>query len=169
MPKSTQDLSLHHRPVHSNFLLTDQRTAAEYSLSNEQIEFFHEHGYLKGIRILSDEQVEVLRDELAGPLDARSEVRDLFYEYNSERVGRSESCVVPCPGRMADRARFSRSRVASCIHNPRGATSGRSGAVLARPTLLQVGSSRRSRGMAPGLFLLDTHSASRSPHLLDWP
>src|SRR4051794_6970928 len=83
VPKSTQDLSVQHHPVHSHFLSTDQRDAAENSLGDDQIEFFHEHGYLKGIRILSDEQIEVLRNELAGLLDARAEERDLFYEYNS--------------------------------------------------------------------------------------
>lgn len=83
----TQDLSAHHHPVHPLFLPKDQRAAAEYELSNEQIEFFHEYGYLKGIRILSDEQVEVLRHELAGLLDAGGEERDLFYEYNSNESG----------------------------------------------------------------------------------
>jgi len=67
----TQDLSVHHHPVHPLFLAKDQHAAAEYELSKEQVEFFHEYGYLKGIRILSDEQVEVLRSELAGLLDAR--------------------------------------------------------------------------------------------------
>src|ERR1700757_1657155 len=82
-----QDLSLHHHPVHSRFLPTGQRDTAEYALPKEQIEFFHEHGYLKGVRILSDEQVEVLRGELAGLLDAPAEERELFYEYNSNESG----------------------------------------------------------------------------------
>src|ERR1700746_2288281 len=87
-----QDLSVHHHPVHSRFLPTDQRAAAEYALSNEQIEFFHARGYLKGIRILSDEQVEVLRDELTRLLDPSDlalsdEERELFYEYNSNESG----------------------------------------------------------------------------------
>src|SRR6202049_3296572 len=82
-----QDLSLHHHPVSSPFLTTDQCEAAGRTLSEEQIEFFHEHGYLKGVRILSDEQVEVLRNELARLLDAQVEERDLFYEYNSNESG----------------------------------------------------------------------------------
>ena len=81
------DLSVHHHPVHPLFLPKDQHGAAEYALSKEQIEFFHEYGYLKGIRILSDEQVEVLRHELAGLLEARAEERDLFYEYKSNESG----------------------------------------------------------------------------------
>src|SRR5438270_7905172 len=83
LPKSTRDLSVHHRPIHSHFLLTDQRSTEECALCNEQVEFFHEHGYLKGIRILSEGQIDVLRSELAALLDARGAERDLFYEYNS--------------------------------------------------------------------------------------
>src|ERR1700735_5890663 len=82
-----EDLSLHHQPVHSLCLPTDRCAAAEYALCKEQIEFFNEYGYLKGVRISSDEQVEVLRLELAGLLDARVEERDLFYEYNSNESG----------------------------------------------------------------------------------
>src|SRR5438445_1198191 len=82
-----QDLSVHHHPVHSRFLPTDPCAAAEYALCNEQIAFFHEHGYLRGVRILSDEQVEVLRGELARLFDASVEERDLFYEYNSNESG----------------------------------------------------------------------------------
>src|SRR6266576_3277320 len=57
-----EDLSKYHRPIGR---LLDCRSRAEdwdgYRLSEEQLEFFQENGYLKGIRILSDEQVEVLR------------------------------------------------------------------------------------------------------------
>lgn len=60
----------------------NHRDAAEYALQQKQVDFFHEHGYLSGIRVLSDEQVEALRQELAGLLDARLEDRELFYEYN---------------------------------------------------------------------------------------
>jgi|HubBroStandDraft_3_1064219.scaffolds.fasta_scaffold51097_1 ectoine hydroxylase-related dioxygenase (phytanoyl-CoA dioxygenase family) len=83
----TQDLSVLHHPVHSLFLPTAQHAAAEYALGKEQIEFFHQYGYLTGVRILSDEQVEVLRNELARLLDPTVEERELFYEYNSNESG----------------------------------------------------------------------------------
>jgi len=83
----TQDLSLHHRPVNSIFLAKAHCASGGYALREEQIEFFHEYGYLKGVRILSDEQVEVLRRELARLLDAQVEGRGLFYEYNSNESG----------------------------------------------------------------------------------
>jgi hypothetical protein len=76
----TQDLSVHHHPVNSLFLATAHCASGGYALCEEQIEFFHEYGYLKGIRILSDEQVEVLRRELARLLAPQVQERDLFYE-----------------------------------------------------------------------------------------
>ena len=92
----TQDLSVHHHPVHPLFLPTDQCAAAEYALSKEQIEFFHEYGYLKGIRILSDEQVEVLRSELAGLLtrEAKSEIY-FTNTTQTSRVIRITCCSMP--------------------------------------------------------------------------
>ena len=78
-----QDLSIHHRPIGSLIHDVDQCDIARYELRREQMEFFHEHGYLSGIRILSDKQVETLREELARLLDAQRDERELFYEYNS--------------------------------------------------------------------------------------
>jgi ectoine hydroxylase-related dioxygenase (phytanoyl-CoA dioxygenase family) len=77
------DLSVHHHPIGALFPQLNARAAAPYELRREQIEFFHEHGYLSGIRILSDEQVEALRQDLARLVDAGPEDRELFYEYNS--------------------------------------------------------------------------------------
>lgn len=55
----------------------------EYRLSEDEVEFFREHGYLKGIRVLTDEQVEILREELTLLMDPSTPGHDLFYEYNS--------------------------------------------------------------------------------------
>jgi len=77
------DLSVEHHPISSLFPDVNHRTLAEYQLHPGQVDFFHEYGYLSGVRILSDEQVEALRLELARLLDASPEERGLFYEYNS--------------------------------------------------------------------------------------
>src|SRR5215475_7474020 len=79
----THDLSLAHRPISSLFRDGNRRTMAEYELRSEQVDFFREYGYLSGVRILSDQQVEALRQELARLLDASPEDRGLFYEYHS--------------------------------------------------------------------------------------
>src|SRR5438046_8001378 len=54
-----------------------------YRLSEEQLAFFRENGYLKGVRILSDEQVEALRTELEQLMDPAHAGRHLFHEYHS--------------------------------------------------------------------------------------
>ena len=79
----TRDLSAAHRPIGSLFPEVDQQAMKRYELSAERVEFFHVHGYLSGVGILSDEQVEALRQDLAGLMAASAEDRELFYEYHS--------------------------------------------------------------------------------------
>jgi ectoine hydroxylase-related dioxygenase (phytanoyl-CoA dioxygenase family) len=80
---SSEDLSLHHRPIRNLF---PQPATTEdwnqYRLSDKQIRFFQENGYLTGIRMLTDEQITVLRSELTQLMDP-AHPRDLFYEYHS--------------------------------------------------------------------------------------
>ena len=61
----SNDLSLHHGLIGNLFTLPKSHEERDrYRLTTEQVEFFHEHGYLKGIRLLSESQVEALRHEL---------------------------------------------------------------------------------------------------------
>jgi ectoine hydroxylase-related dioxygenase (phytanoyl-CoA dioxygenase family) len=55
----------------------------QYRLSDEQVASFHENGYLAGIRMLDDEQVERLRTELTDLFDPAADGNDLFYEYHT--------------------------------------------------------------------------------------
>jgi ectoine hydroxylase-related dioxygenase (phytanoyl-CoA dioxygenase family) len=78
------DLSTHHELVSD--LIQLPRTRAEwdrYRLADEQVRFFHENGYLMGIRILDDRQVERLRTELETLFDPKHPGHHLFYEFNS--------------------------------------------------------------------------------------
>ena len=60
------DLSIHHSPITKLFKWPSRIEGwDQYRLSSDQIEFFHEHGYLAGVRLLNDYQIEVLRAELA--------------------------------------------------------------------------------------------------------
>ncbi|MEP6922740.1 MAG: phytanoyl-CoA dioxygenase family protein [bacterium] len=52
-------------------------------LTDEQTVFYEENGYLAGVRLLTDEQVEVLRGEIEDLAAATGVSRELFYEYNS--------------------------------------------------------------------------------------
>jgi hypothetical protein len=55
----------------------------QYRLTKEQIEFFDENGYLPNIKMLNDEQLEILRSELFELADVSHPGNKLFYEYNS--------------------------------------------------------------------------------------
>jgi hypothetical protein len=80
----TADLSRYHHPLTD--LFPRPASAAEwarYRLSEEPVAFFHEHGYLAGLRLLSDEQVEVLREQLTPLTDPAHPAHDLFYEFHS--------------------------------------------------------------------------------------
>jgi Phytanoyl-CoA dioxygenase (PhyH) len=80
----TKDLSNYNSPV-SNFFKTPNTVEEweQYRLTNDQIEFFYEFGYLSGIQILNDTQVETLRDELTEITDPQHPSHHLFYEFHS--------------------------------------------------------------------------------------
>jgi len=55
----------------------------QYELSQEQVNFFHENGYLPGVRLLDMEQVEKIRTELAHIAEPNHPGHELFYEFHS--------------------------------------------------------------------------------------
>ena len=78
------DLSQHHQPITDLFEAPKSADDwHQYRLTGDQVEFFHEHGYLAGIRALNDEQIDALRGELAELIDPRHPGHDLFYEFHS--------------------------------------------------------------------------------------
>lgn len=80
----TTDLSLRHELVGDLLQIPKNRAEWErYRLTDEQVAFYHEQGYLAGIRILTDEQVEKLRSELAEFFDPHHAGRELWYEYHT--------------------------------------------------------------------------------------
>lgn len=79
-----KDLSVEHVPVGDLLDATSDPNGWErFRLSEEQVEFFNEYGYLKGIRMLTDEQVEALREELTELMDPTNPSHELFYEFHS--------------------------------------------------------------------------------------
>lgn len=78
-----QDLSLFHHPISDLFGSEVDAGAQKCDLNAEQIEFYHTNGYLAGIRLLDDEQVERLRSELAQLSEPYHPGNELFYEYHS--------------------------------------------------------------------------------------
>jgi len=77
------DLSMRHEPVGPLLAGATHRDTRTYRLSDEQIAFFHENGYLAGVRVLSDGQVDTLREELAALAEPAHPGNELFYEYHS--------------------------------------------------------------------------------------
>ncbi len=78
------DLATRHELI--NDLFSWPRSRAEwdqYRLSDDQVAFYHEHGYLAGVKLLDDPQIERLRDELQGLFDPQHAGRELWYEYHS--------------------------------------------------------------------------------------
>jgi ectoine hydroxylase-related dioxygenase (phytanoyl-CoA dioxygenase family) len=55
----------------------------QYKLSQDQVDFFHENGFLPGIKLLSEEQIAVLKNELNVLADVHHPGHNLFYEYHS--------------------------------------------------------------------------------------
>ena len=62
-----EDLSRYHTPLGDLFPKAITKEDGElYRLGDEQVEFYRENGYVAGIRILNDEQIEALLGLLKG-------------------------------------------------------------------------------------------------------
>jgi len=80
----SKDLADYSHPISSMFV--QPKTAKEweqYMLSEEQVSFFKENGYLKGIKVLTEEQVDILNEELVKLQSISQEEKKLFYHYES--------------------------------------------------------------------------------------
>lgn len=81
---SGQDLSQFHQPMNDLFVSSaTEKEREQWKLSEEQISFFHEHGYVVGPRILSDRQIDQLRKELDLLTEPGHPGFEFWYEYNS--------------------------------------------------------------------------------------
>jgi ectoine hydroxylase-related dioxygenase (phytanoyl-CoA dioxygenase family) len=79
-----RDLSLDHSPVSNLFPLP--RKVDDWKplrLSDEQVAFFNQYGYLAGVPMLDAAQIEALRAELLRLMDVSHPGHGLFYEFNS--------------------------------------------------------------------------------------
>ena len=55
----------------------------QYRLTDDQVQFFNANGYLEGVRILTDDQIEQLRTELTVFFEPDHAGQELWYEYHS--------------------------------------------------------------------------------------
>jgi hypothetical protein len=84
MEVATGDLSRYHELTGDLFRQPASRDEWEkYRLSEEQVAFFHENGYLSNIKLLEDWQVDALNDELVTATDPSNPSHHLYYEFHS--------------------------------------------------------------------------------------
>ncbi len=55
----------------------------KFELTDDQVNFYHQHGYLAGVQLLDDAQLRELREELLRLMDPHHPRHDLFYEFHS--------------------------------------------------------------------------------------
>ncbi len=60
----------------------NEKELEKYKLTDDQLRFYHENGYIANIRVLDDRQIDILATELA-EFTQPGYSNKLFYEYNS--------------------------------------------------------------------------------------
>jgi len=79
-----QDLSTIHHLVSNLFKWPETKEGwEELKLTQDQIEFFNENGYLAGVKMLDEAQIEKLREDLNEITDTHHPGHNLFYEFHS--------------------------------------------------------------------------------------
>jgi Phytanoyl-CoA dioxygenase (PhyH) len=79
-----EDLSVYHHPITPLFpRISRSEDSDRYRLSDDQVSFFRENGYLAGLRILHDAEIDVLREELQDLINPGYPGNCLFYEFHS--------------------------------------------------------------------------------------
>jgi len=76
------DLSHHHQPIGDFLAESSGQSLDAYQLTNEQVNFYQENGYVAGIPILTKSQVEILKTELEQLMEPSFAGNSLFYEFN---------------------------------------------------------------------------------------
>jgi hypothetical protein len=80
---TADDLSHIHQPISQLFTAPSPSDWNHYRLSQDQIEFFHENGYLGPVKLLDESQVEFLKSELTEIADVNHPGHHLYYEFHS--------------------------------------------------------------------------------------
>ena len=81
---STKDLSKVHELVTDMFRYPSTKEEwKQYALTEDQVKSFKENGFLSGVKMLDESQIERLRKELTQLSDTNSPGHELFYEFHS--------------------------------------------------------------------------------------
>lgn len=81
-----KDLADYHQPLLGLFKQPETREEWEqYKLSDEQVNHYREYGYVSGIKLLEENQIDVLRSELDEIRDPKHPAHHLFHEFHSNQ------------------------------------------------------------------------------------
>lgn len=101
--KFPEDLSTVHRPLGKLFADVDD---ASVHLTEEQVGFFHEHGFIQGVRVLNEEQIAALRAELDEFFVPDHCGHELWYEYHANESNQPDTILFHALGAWRLRAGF---------------------------------------------------------------
>jgi hypothetical protein len=89
-----EDLSHRHAPVGKLLRAVPPPDGWQpYRLSQEQLHFYHEHGFVSGVRLLDDDQVDTLCAELERLFDPAHPGHGLFYEFHANEADDPENVL----------------------------------------------------------------------------
>jgi ectoine hydroxylase-related dioxygenase (phytanoyl-CoA dioxygenase family) len=81
---TTKDLADYHNIISNVFKQPQTKEEwDQYRLTDEQVAHYNEFGYLSGIKLLEDWQIDVLNKELSEIQDPKHPAHHLFYEFHS--------------------------------------------------------------------------------------
>ncbi|MGE3466283.1 MAG: phytanoyl-CoA dioxygenase family protein [Pyrinomonadaceae bacterium] len=83
MREMSIELSGHHGPITTIF---DSANATEPPLSLAEVDRFQNDGFIEGVKLLSDSQIEELRRELTALMQPEYKNDQRFYEYNTNEA-----------------------------------------------------------------------------------
>ena len=102
-----EDLAAQHGPITDLFPQpASPEEWAAHQLSPDQIAHFVEHGYVAGIQLLDDAQIEALRGALAEMTDPEHNGHELFYEYHSNESDHPDTVLFHALGAWRVRPAF---------------------------------------------------------------
>jgi ectoine hydroxylase-related dioxygenase (phytanoyl-CoA dioxygenase family) len=94
MQTQIKDLSRYHELVSDLFKKPSSPEEWEqYKLTDEQVNFFHENGYLSNVKLLEEWQVDALNAELAEITDPQHPGNHLFYEFHSNESANPDAVL----------------------------------------------------------------------------
>ena len=103
----SNDLATQHTPITDLFPQPNSPEEwTRFQLSEEQIRHFQENGFVKGVRLLDEAQIEALRDELSEMVDPNHDGHELLYEYHGNESDNPDSVLFHALGAWRVRKTF---------------------------------------------------------------